>query len=412
MASVWVRRDGERWRVCWREVVLDAEGLATRDAGGRLVTRTRSRSCSSRSSAAVLQGQIVQDLERSGHVEQLGAPVQAEAPAPTVAELAVAWLRWRHAQGAARGSLEAWRSSLERIRSTCVALGAESAGTWSPDVTSRALVRWRAEGLSEARLYEVTRLWLAVWVWAADQPSSWPGVAPAPRDRSLVLPRPPLRQHATLAPSWAELDAVIRACGSAEVRDLAVVLRCTGLRRAQVLAITVEDLQADELGQPCLRVTTGKGRRESRGRLVPLAGDAARATSRRASEVGSGLLWPAVRRQGGQEDRSAQGLTQTLRAAWERATEAEQVRRSTWCPTGHHKCRPAHAFRAGFSAGLAELGVADPVIEALLGHVGGSTLRRHYASLEHTTWPAQREAVRAIPPVDWGDLVPLEVLRG
>jgi integrase len=91
-----------------------------------------------------------------------------------------------------------------------------------------------------------------------------------------------------------------------DVRDHALIrLLCEGLRRTEIVQMRVDDLPADLVLQPLVRVVPLKGARaEDAGRLVPLASATARAVSsylrvrRYHSYAGSPLLWLGLRNHG------------------------------------------------------------------------------------------------------------------
>lgn len=396
MASVTIRQRDDRWYVRWREPLLGPDGVPLRTPDGRVRCRERERRCSSKDIARELAGEVTRALEREGAWVQPGAALEEVAEFDAAA---LAWWSSREARGAAPASLEQWRSGLARLFADI-----RKERRLPPDrpvpvsVLSRELVtdllnRWQREGLGESRRYELARLTLSVWTWVADDPVAWPGCPPAPRDRSHVIPPAPVRPPAPPSPTWAELDAVIRRV-SPWMRDLVVVLRCTGLRIGQVTALEGRDLWMEPDG-PVLRVRVGKSRAErAERRVIPVADEVWHLLQDRVGRAE--LVFPGGASDGGW---SRQGASHALRDAWEDAAEAAEVRREVFAPEDR-RGRPAHGFRAGFLGGLTRSGVPDVVLQVLVGHRSLSTLRGHYAGAD-TLREQLRAAVRLVPPVDY-----------
>ena len=68
-------------------------------------------------------------------------------------------------------------------------------------------------------------------------------------------------------------------------------------------------------------------------------------------------------------------------------------------PPNRKQARPEHAFRAAFQAHQRLAGVAEPGIDALVGHDSSTTRAPHHAGID-TLVPPMRGAVDALPPVD------------
>lgn len=222
-------------------------------------------------------------------------------------------------------------------------------------------------------------------------PHGYPGTH---RDKS--VPPKAAVYFAPEPPTMAELDACLRALHfrAYTARGVAVIMRFTGLRVSQVLALTCRDV---DLVRCELRVTTGKSRREqAEQRVVSIS----------AHLVAELAPWvqsqdrdaPLVRRKTTGREPANHLPMRTLEAAWEAATEAGLARREVWDPPNREVARPEHAFRAGFQAFLDGQGVRDSVIDHLVGHSPKSVRGRHYAL---PTAEQLRAAVDLLPPIAW-----------
>ena len=261
-------------------------------------------------------------------------------------------------------------------------------------LTRDALQRWFGE-LRDTRGLAISTARLQVgavqqaWEWGFNSDKYGPHT---PHPRKIKMPAPsymPAR-----APSWEQMDACITLAtqwrdDARHPRDrqawewrrqMMWWLRCTGLRRDQVLALTWEmiDMGAGEL---FLDGSLGKSRAEQSGRIVPLAPVL-------LEEIGK---W-------GKREGYLVGGWRTFRtsppAHLNRLWEATGAPDRIWGPPpGRTHGRPHHAFRKGFKTGLVSLGVDPEVRDYLVGHHRGVNF--HYEDLAE---PA-REAVSKIPDV-------------
>jgi integrase len=169
------------------------------------------------------------------------------------------------------------------------------------------------------------------------------------------------------------MDGAIE-CANGWVRQLCFVLRCTGLRVQQALALRWNDLRLEE-EVPCVQIRgeLGKTAQERRGRWVPLA--PVLVSEIAGWGVREGYLLPCSRKSRAARARDA------IRA-WERAG----VDAALWTKCAHH------AFRAGFQSGLKRLGADTEAVEYLVGHSRG--IREHYVSPDDLPLV---EAVRMVP---------------
>ncbi len=204
----------------------------------------------------------------------------------------------------------------------------------------------RSETVSDsaARIELVATIQRALDTTGYYEPEARPGVHLPPRDSPRLLPYSPVHTDAPPAPTWAEMDAVIRLAAAQAVVPVSRYL---------------VNLLAPRLA-------------ERRDPLSP--------------------LFPSPRTGELRKNRSQK----SIRAVWLAATEAGEVRREVWDPPNRGHGRPNHAFRAGF---LASLKASDGVKDFLVGHAPQHTRERHCAT---PSMEARRAAVDGIPEMDWG----------
>lgn len=386
------RADG-RWRVRWRELVEE-------DGEQRWVARERV--VQDEAAAIRLQASILRARDEGRVWAPEARTIERVA---TVDDVAGGWLRARAARGLARSTIARHGSevtailgalrALNKIPVTHAVAGAYLTRTQVVAVTEHL----RGQGLGAGSVYNTISTLLAMWVWAADDPDRYPGLAPPPRDLRAVKPRAAI-YAAPEAPLLSEVDAVIRRVRAMPraahfALPIAVIARWTGLRVSSIVPIRVEHVH--------LRACT-----------LEVAADKVR-TARRVVAMAEGLcdyLAPLVAeaREAGREQllkRSrhvhdpARGLpAETLATAWTAAVEAGEVRPEAWRPPTRRIGRPDHAMRAAFQDHLVRAGVRDEVIDLLVGHVPRTTRGRHYVTAE-ARMEAMREAVALLPEIDW-----------
>ncbi len=88
-----------------------------------------------------------------------------------------------------------------------------------------------------------------------------------PPPKRLEMPEDP--RSPTVAPTWEEMDACVEACNGWH-RQVAVVLRFTGLRVQQVMRLRWDDIDLAR-GLLMIRGELGKTRQERQGRIMPLS---------------------------------------------------------------------------------------------------------------------------------------------
>jgi len=204
------------------------------------------------------------------------------------------------------------------------------------------------------------------------------------------------------APSWGEMDAAIhRATGW--YRDLAIVMRCTGLRSQQAMHLRRGnvDLRALTITIPP-SLPGSKSRAERRGRVVPLS--RVLADELAAWGAWSPDLWLIDR-----THRTASGY---VAGADKRHPIEPTPMRNAWRATGIRATawrQPLHCFRKGFVTGLASAGVPDELRKYLVGHSGG------VHADTYTVWTLLedrlREAVAIVPPITRGVVLALAAVE-
>ena len=207
----------------------------------------------------------------------------------------------------------------------------------------------------------------AFWKWAY---ATTPDLVAPPQ----VIDLPHAPSQCTEAPSWAEMDACI-AAARRWIRQVAIVMRFTGLRVQQVMALKKADINSE---RATLRVRgeLGKSRSEKTGRLVPVSRHLLDEIS---TWTHSGpWLVPCPRKQ-----RLAR--SRDMARAWRRAG----VRGAIW------EDRPNHCFRRGFISELRRAGADADAVEHLVGH----KLSGEKAAYIDPSFLPLKEAVEKIPPL-------------
>jgi integrase len=230
------------------------------------------------------------------------------------------------------------------------------------------------------KIVEVIQL---CWSWLYDNDEDG---AEIPMPRKIRTAREPASP--TVAPTWAEMDACIEALGGwagsgrpftrCWQRDVAVLLRFTGLRVQQAMSLKWSDLDLEH-ARLTIRGELGKSRQEQRGRIVPISPHLV-AELRTWERNDEPWLVISARQRGGDRERMARARDSG------RAWEGAGIRKEVW------EGRPHHCFRKGFVSELKRAGADADAVEFLVGHSLG--LRGVY--LDPDALPL-REAVNLIP---------------
>lgn len=263
-----------------------------------------------------------------------------------------AWLTSR-ARKLSKGTIDAYTFGCQQFLSTLQRMYPRKT-RWTIDLLSReALERFDADLVARGQQPPTRRLRIgavqAAWEWAFDSETYGDD---CPRPRSIELPE--LVSTPPRAPRWHHMDACIAAGFDERHRRLLTILRFTGLRVDQVLALAWDDF---DLGAELLTVRgeLGKSRQERQGRIVPV------------SRHLVGLMAGWGRREGPLFAGLARAPFETTAHAWELAE----------VPEVHWRRHPHHAFRHGFQSELKAAGADDEAVKHLVGHALPGT-RSHY----------------------------------
>lgn len=201
------------------------------------------------------------------------------------------------------------------------------------------------------------------WRWLFD--TEWHEAVPRPK--RIEMPRS--ASPAVQAPTWEEMDAAVKACRHEGPLRLTTLLRYTGLRVGQALALTWADV---DLERAMLTIAPHKG---LPGFIQPMSPHLVEELGKWGTREGHVITWRPVR----------QYRERAVAAAWADAG----VREVVW------KRRQDQAFRRGVVSGLAREGVDREAAELFVGHAIGG-VRAHY--LDREALPL-RTAAAAIPRI-------------
>lgn len=390
-------RPGSPWRLRFRD---PATG---RQREKRFHHEQGSRSRQPPPSATKAHAAAIEAMQEGRSPDEV-LTVQPPGRLATFDECAVAFIRARAAYGLAASTLERYSGHLNRFQAIVRGLEGIPEGQAIPaDVLSRQTIHkvtlaLRAEGRATTTIANIIQCALDVWAHASDD--DLPGVPPAPRSKSGLIPRRDARRPLP-APKQAELDAVLRELPrNAHVTlGAAIMMKATGLRVDQCLSARRSDFRE---ATGTLYVRTGKSHAEKAGRFVPVAPwlfDELAPYMNPASEPDA----PLIRRRVNEVKMQRNDQWRVLRKAADRAAEKGLIRVETYRPppeTGRRNARGAHMFRAAFMYALEEAGHRDDVINRLVGHRSGSTRHRHYVD-ESALWGLMQAAVAEIPAPEW-----------
>jgi len=358
----YIRKRGSRWQVRWR----DPDG------------QQRNKTCSDLRTAQRLRRDIEQTVELGLRWEE-----PDRDPAKALEEVIDAWLI---------DSQRTKRASTHQQRAIALTLFCEWMKTQSARrrVDLSALKRSVLESyynhlINERKVSRLTandriRHISKFWRWAYDH-DDYPET---PRPRSIELPEahPAL---APVAPDWVQMDEAIEAAGAGWYRDLFLVLRFTGLRRSQAMALLWSDfdLQNQTL---TIRPELGKTRQERRGRVIPVSNHLIEEISGWGRREGFLIDVTKKAAPWGRTKRNREVHNGQVKAIWRRTSAPEDRYR-----------QPCHCFRKGFISELIKAGAKEYAVKRLVGHSGGVTFDVYAtpAALE----AEMRAAVGGIPAV-------------
>ena len=191
------------------------------------------------------------------------------------------------------------------------------------------------------------------WKWGYNE-DKYDGLMPTPKTMDMK----PTSRNRTVAPTWKEMDQCIAVCGGWH-RQLAVLLRFTGLRVQQAMKLRWEDFELDTATLN-FRGKLGKTMKEKAGREIPVSWHLVRELETwKPPEERHGWIVECGRDADGPRGREARA--RDMARAWKRAG----VREVAW------KGQPHQRFRKGFRSGLKRLGADGEAVEYLIGHYLG-----------------------------------------
>jgi integrase len=386
MASI--KRIGKRYQVRWRDWRLDG------------TRRPRKQTVDTKREAEELQtaARTAEWSRQAVDLSTLELPsVRTPEPEPAppsdterLTEARDAYIRWCAIAGYVQGTLKNRLGAIERWRERA---GATSLGDLNRDALRayRKLVADRP-GCGAQYAREETKRIFGFWCWCFDE--GWPVETP-PRD--LRLPDAWV-DKSDYAPTWAEMDAAIRASDGTWVCDLLTLLRYTGLRSMQAMHLRVGHLDIDNKRltiPPGLPGSKTKSIRR-RGRILPahpMLCEAVAAWGDR--DPGEWLIDRAAKplRAGRvQPDNDVRSFhVRAVARYWRAARPAVDLRVLR---------APTHSFRHGFITGLISKGVDPDMRRYLTCHAAADThasVYMHFTQVEDQT----RALLDLVPPIDW-----------
>lgn len=350
-----------RWQVRWVEP----------DDNGQRIQRSRVVTTSEARDELMRAVQLAEDLGKRY------VPAAPRRAVPAIGDAMKAFLedvRRVQAPGTLKTYREALIGFLEYLHEA--GLGHATVGDLSRDMLTGYYAqlekgRWDRARSATTKRRIVEKVELA-WRWLFD--NEWHEAVPRPK--KIEMPsNPPKAVH---APTWDEMDACVLACTHDGPRRLTTLMRYTGLRVGQVLALTWGDV---DFKQAALTVAPHKG---LPGFRQPMSAHLAAELASWGEREGFLLTWRPVR----------QARERAVSEAWERAG----IREVVW------KGRPDQAFRRGMVTGLTAAGVGREASELFVGHAVAG-VRAHY--LDWSSLPL-REAAAAIPKISGGTVHRME----
>lgn len=256
-----------------------------------------------------------------------------------------------------------------------------------------------------------------MWTWAFERPERFPGV-PTPRrytgspSESDKLSQPP-PVVAIAAPVWREVDAMIEQLLIPWHRQVATLMRFTGLRASQACGLEWRDVDL-ERGILAVRARV-RGAKRSRARVIPLHPSLVV----QMLEWGprEGLLFPRRYKDANGQSRSGpyQGdaLVEPFRRAWRKAGVGAEKwdipaddSQSLSAGVERAKGSPTHAIRRCIRTGLIRAGVEEAIVLYLVGQTQGITAAAYVPEStpeQSPYWPRLLEAVGKIPGMESSD---------
>ena len=336
------------------------------------------------------------------HAERLGVPARRgmgsvrfdRIAQPWLADPVKAWSRFRLATGCSWTTIGAGALALSRFSRFLAGVHPEVDGP--ADITRPVLedfLAWLLEQRYSSSTRALSCSMLRVFFDACHRHGWLAGLAPG---ATIYVDELPFH-HSDLArfiPEFVmaqiESDEALSKLRALTTRNLLVLIIETGLRRGDASHLVFNPVINDSAGWPALRFDASKVRAEQ---LVPLSAKAAETIAAQQAHVaelfpaGSRWLFPGIY---DNEDGSK---------AYSTATFGRQLR--TWCKriglhdeAGQPVSVSAHQFRHTFGTRLINNGVAQHVVQRLLGQASPN-MTAHYARIHDTTIRAAFDAYQA-----------------
>lgn len=389
MASIDRRGDG--WRVRWRERI----GTTPE---GEPIWRSRSRQCPTRRAA----DQVRREVEEASSLGRVWTP-QAEQEVIDLRDGYARYLEHMVRAGRSRSTFDGVGSALDVLWEV---LGAREGRPLPATLLNREVLGqvWQAVLDRKCAPSTATRRTRQVEIWWAWMFDAELAGVPPPRRLADLPTQEPVEAP---APTWSEADAAIRSClelegGWGYASRVAWLSRCTGLRASTCLGLQWDwlDLRRGELHVPP-NAPGAKTRSERRGWTAPLAPALVEVLATWSRDRAAVTAWTHA------ELITARTSSHRRHVrAWERAVSRGEARQAVWAPSGRNR-RPSHAWRAGWKAGLARVGIAFEVRQALVGGSRGTDVRY----VDGASLPL-RQAVAQVPPMQPAQVVELVSRRG
>ena len=224
------------------------------------------------------------------------------------------------------------------------------------------------------------------WAWDEDEEHAWTDLVPRFRPVKLAT----VERAPTIAPTWQQMDAAVEACLTTWHRQLAVILRCTGMRVSAALQLEWADV---DLGAATLTIRSETTKGGYSGRTVPVSPVLVAELATWGRREGPVIAAPEAERRAargelGPSGKAARGrAARMLAAAWKRSGVPERV----WTR------QPGKAFRKGFTSELKRLGADVEAVERLVGHMRRD-VRSHYLD-DSALRPHLTAAVDLVPGI-------------
>jgi integrase len=310
--------------------------------------------------------------ERSGQPWIPPARRRPEGEDESLEEAAVAWIRAIDGTKSDR-TVTLYATQLE---AALPALG-RRVGDLTTERVREAVKGWRAAGLAPATI----SLRLSAIHGFAKHLAKGERRDRMEEIREIKVKRPP---PAPVRVGFREIDTIISYLGlpGSPAYLFGVIARCTGLRSAEIQALTWGMFHAlDKPAEATLTIPHGITKGGASGRVVPVAPVLATYLQAvkpdGARPEGRVMPWAP----------SVPHVAHRIRAAMLEAIDAGDL------PEALRDASRAHLFRAALMQGLKRLRADHDAVETLVGHKIG--VRGHYYHLEE----AMREAVAMVPPL-------------